>query len=233
MLAIVSIGMIPPGASDRGPAVLAGHGTLADLAIFIGGGVATLGIYLLLVGWRRRAAAARAGEEIGNRELKDVLEHQPCYVGLLSADGTLLWCNEPPLRDSGLSLKDVVGRKFWDTPWWSHDPAMANAIRAGVLEAARGESPRFETTVARADGPPMAVDFRVARVLDESGRVRFLVPAALDLTDRKHAEEALLAAERRMRTIFEQSSDPMSISDAGRRIVEVNPSRLRRARLHA
>ena len=61
-------------------------------------------------------------------------------MGLLSLDGTLLDANSTALEAVGLPLSVVLGQPFWDTPWWTHDPAEQARLRAGIRRAAQGET---------------------------------------------------------------------------------------------
>ncbi|NJP20781.1 MAG: response regulator, partial [Hydrococcus sp. CRU_1_1] len=45
------------------------------------------------------------------------------FIGLLEVDGTVIECNQTSLDFAGLKLEDVVGRPFWETPWWSERPS--------------------------------------------------------------------------------------------------------------
>jgi PAS domain S-box-containing protein len=52
-------------------------------------------------------------------------------------------------------------------------------------------------------------------IVDKQGVVQCLMGLTQDITERKHAEEALIASERKFRTIFEESSDPILIIENG------------------
>ncbi len=41
-------------------------------------------------------------------------------IGLLTLEGILLEANHTSLKMIGAKPADVVGKYFWDTPWWSH-----------------------------------------------------------------------------------------------------------------
>ncbi|MHB8765249.1 MAG: PAS domain S-box protein, partial [Deferrisomatales bacterium] len=105
---------------------------------------------------------------------------------------------------------DVLGRPFWDTPWWSHSPRLQERLRRAVAGAARGEFVRFEATHPGADGVIAYIDFSLKPVRDEAGAVEFLIPEGRDITDHKRDEArlrertaALAESEQKYRTLVE------------------------------
>ena len=58
------------------------------------------------------------------REIKTqfqaIYNHHFQLTGLLDADGRLQMANQTALNQVGAELRDVVGKLFWDTPWWTH-----------------------------------------------------------------------------------------------------------------
>jgi PAS domain S-box-containing protein len=67
------------------------------------------------------------------------------------------------------------------------------------------DSYRFEKRYIRKDGQVLWGDLSVSAVRDEAGNYRTSVAIVTDITDKKRAEEELLASEERYRGLFEDS----------------------------
>ena len=142
------------------------------------------------------------------------------FIGLLNPDGTLVEANRSALDFAGIQLPEVVGKPFWETPWWTHSPEAQQQIRAAVQTAAGGELARFETTLLATDGAPHTFDISVKPLKDEAGRVVLLIPEGRDITKRKRAEEA----HTRLATAVEQAAEAIVITDTSANILYVNPA---------
>ncbi len=112
-------------------------------------------------------------------------------MGILTVDGTLIEANRAALEFIGAEGSDVVGKPFWDTPWWSHSRELQEKLRAAIKKSANGEFVRFESTHPAKDGILHYIDFSIKPVVDESGRVVLLIPEGREISERKRAEEAL------------------------------------------
>ncbi|HNW34169.1 MAG TPA: transporter substrate-binding domain-containing protein, partial [Candidatus Ozemobacteraceae bacterium] len=98
----------------------------------------------------RRQSAALAESE---RKLRAIFNQTFQYTGLLSKDGRLLQANRTSIKFYGMDEESQVGRLFWETPWWSHDPAMQERLKQAIARVAAGGFDRFETThVSLVDG---------------------------------------------------------------------------------
>lgn len=124
-----------------------------------------------------------------------VIDKLFAFVGVLDATGTLLDANEAPLAAAGITIDDVRGKKFWDCTWWSYSEDVQEQLRVACERAARGEVVRYDVIVRMAGDTRMTIDFQVAPLHDEAGRVTHLVPSAVDITERKRAEAALRESE--------------------------------------
>jgi PAS domain S-box-containing protein len=113
------------------------------------------------------------------------------YIGLLSPDGTLLESNRASLEFAGNTRDEVVGRPFWETPWFSSTPGVAEVIRQAVARSAGGESVRFEAKVRRPSGEWLDFDVSFHPIRDEKGEVILIVPEGRNITERKEVEEQL------------------------------------------
>ncbi len=160
------------------------------------------------------------------RKARTLLEVSCGFVGLLSPEGTLLEANRAALDLVGCELADVVGRPFWDTPWWFHSPEMQDRLKAAITAGARGETARIEATHRAADGSLHSVEFSLRPVRDDAGRVVMCMAEGRDITERRRTEEALRTTEARYRALFESAHDAIILIQ-GDRFVACNPSALR------
>jgi len=113
------------------------------------------------------------------------------FIGLMTTDGTLIEANRSALEFSGIEASRVLGKPFWETPWWEHSPELQDKVRQAVKKVAQGEFVRFEATHTAKDGILHYIDFSLKPVKDEAGKVIFLIPEGRDITERKQAEEEI------------------------------------------
>jgi PAS domain S-box-containing protein len=113
------------------------------------------------------------------------------YMGLLSIDGIVLDCNPASLRFAENSREDVLGRPFWETPWFTATPGMPEIVREAVSRVAAGDSLRTEMTWIRPSGEARTFDFSMHPIRNERGEVVMMVPEGRDITGQKRAEEEL------------------------------------------
>jgi PAS domain S-box-containing protein len=139
---------------------------------------------------RQSELAARASEA----KFRAIFEKTFQFIGLLSPEGLLLEANGTALRAIGMTLPELRGRPFWETPWWIHSSAERARLKAGMARAAQGEFVRFETSHPSADGL-VWVDFSLSPVFDDDGRVIWIIPEGRDITERKAYELELVAAK--------------------------------------
>ena len=121
------------------------------------------------------------------------------FMGLLDTDGTVRDVNEAALALINTQAADVIGRPFWDTPWWTHSSEQQMRLRDAVRRAAAGEFVRMETTHRDARGELRTIDFSLKPATDADGRVVMLIPEGRDITDQKRAEAAQLAQAASLR----------------------------------
>lgn len=138
--------------------------------------------------------------------LRAIMDGLFIFVGLLDVDGTLLEANTAALDAGGVELDDVIGRPFWEAPWWAWDPAVQEQLRAAIERAAAGHLCRFDVVVRLAGDVYIPIDFQLAPLVEANQVVR-LIPSGLDISDRKRFEsdlQRLAAAEARSRNRAER-----------------------------
>lgn len=163
----------------------------------------------------------------GEQQLRRVLDSLFVFVGVLSPEGVLLEANRAPLEAGGVSLDQVRGLPLWDTYWWSHDPEEQFWLREAVQRVAAGEVVRRDIVARMAGDSRMAVDFMLAPLRDEQGRVTHLIPSGIDISARRASEQALQASEERFRRVFEGATVGMGLIDGQGRILLANESMAR------
>ena len=143
---------------------------------------------------RKRAEEALWESE---RRFRAIFDQTFQFIGLMTPDGTLIEANRSALSFAGIEEVDVLGKPFWETPWWTHSPELQSRLRAAVRRAAGGDFVRLEVTHPAADGSLHHVDFSLKPVTDETGNVVLLIPEGHDITERRQLERALLEIGRR------------------------------------
>jgi two-component system sensor kinase FixL len=127
--------------------------------------------------------------EDSERRFRAIFNSTYQFIGLLDPQGTVLEANQTALDFIGCTNADVVGKPFWDTPWWIHSPQLQQRLKEGVIEAARGKLVRFEAEHIGKEGQPAVIDFSLKPVLNAQGETVLIIPEGHDITERKRAEE--------------------------------------------
>jgi PAS domain S-box-containing protein len=116
-----------------------------------------------------RDAAERA-LRASEARLRGVFDQQFQFMAVLSPEGVTLEINGLPLRAAGLARDQVVGRPFWDTPFWAGLPAMREAWPGRLAEAARTDGPVLsEDQYQAAGGEVRTADAAVTAVRGPEG----------------------------------------------------------------
>lgn len=131
------------------------------------------------------------------RRFRAIFDSAYEFVGLLDISGTLIEINQTALDFVGARAKDVVGRPFWETPWWATVAEQKDRLKAAISEARLGKFVRFEAEHPGKDGRVEIIDFSVRPMTDDAGRITMLIPEGRRITERKQAEAALMEADRR------------------------------------
>ena len=139
-------------------------------------------------------SAAEAFERSESR-FRAIFQTSYQYKGIVALDGTLLDANPTSLRGANASLAAVVGRPFWDTPWFTGTPGMPEKVRTAWEGAVKGETVRQELLLNLPIGLRY-FDFTMRPIRDARGDVVAVVPEAADITARRQAEEALRQSQK-------------------------------------
>src|SRR5262249_33302851 len=123
-----------------------------------------------------------------NAKFRAFFDQGTLFAGIMDVDGILLEANRLSWEGCGFTSEPIIGKPFWDGPWWTPSPALVERIKASSAQAAAGQSSRAELPYFVADGSERVVDATILPIKDEGGRVVFLAWTGIDITDRKRAE---------------------------------------------
>lgn len=160
------------------------------------------------------------------RRARALLDVSCGLVGLVLPDGTLIEANRTALDLVGCDAADVIGKPFWETPWWVHSVEMQDRLKAAVAAGARGENVHIDATHRASDGSLHAIEFSLRPVRDERGTVVMSMVEGHDVTDMRRTEDALRTSEARYQALFESANDAITLI-RGEEYVACNPATLR------
>jgi len=177
----------------------------------------TAGQYLGAFGLFRDITEQRRAEQ----RLRDRAEIQRVLLNavqeslfLLDPQGVVLVANETLARRWGRSVAELVGRSIFDLM----PPDLAASRKAHIETAVRERRlVRFEDVRAGQN-----MESFIYPSFDAAGTVTTLGVFGMDVTERKRAEVALEASEKRFRTLFESAPVAMALHGADGQYLRVN-----------
>lgn len=136
---------------------------------------------------------------------------------LILTPGTeiVLDANSAACRLYGFSHDEFVGRSLLPL---SANPERVQTPDREIMEI--GGTIEFETVQFRKDGAELTLEVTAA-IVDYKGRRAFL-SINRDISERKKAEEAIRASEKKYRLLMEQASDGVVVMDRAGNYIEVN-----------
>jgi len=142
----------------------------------------------------------------------------------LDAEGMTTFANPAAIEMLGYSIDELIGQPIHDLhhhtkPDGSNYPAFECPIYAAFKDA---EVHRVDDEIFwRKDGTSFPVEYTSTPIL-ENGRPVGAVVVFRDITNRKHAEEALKASEQRYRSLYKDTPVMMHSIDREGKIVSVS-----------
>jgi PAS domain S-box-containing protein len=134
--------------------------------------------------------------ETSEARMRAIFESSHQYQGLLGPAGDILYANKIALAGIRAEAADVLGKPFWDTPWFSGTAGMPQAVRDGFARVMQGEDVKIDDMRLQLPIGERFFDFAMRPVFDRAGKVTGAVPEAIDITERRQSEEALRQSQK-------------------------------------
>src|SRR5216684_5331530 len=164
---------------------------------------------------KQRTETARRSE----RELRDVVNTVPAHVWSTSPEGQVDFVNDRWLQFTGLVLEEAFGWK-WEAV--VHPDDLARVVADWHTALNNGRAMESKARVRRADGEYCWWFIRNVPLRDETGKLVRWYGTAIDIEDRKRAEQALRKSEERWRSVFENSAIGVALTDQNGRFLATN-----------
>jgi PAS domain S-box-containing protein len=152
--------------------------------------------------------------------LRLVIDTIPAHVWSTRPDGSVDFINRRWLESTGLAMEDALG---WDWGSVVHPDDLPRYVDEWHAALAAGEPMESEARLRRADGKYRWWLIRNVPLHDELGNIVKWYGTAIDIEDRKRAEEALRQSEEQWRDVFENNPTMYFMVDAAGKVLAVNP----------
>ncbi|MEG4345587.1 PAS domain S-box protein [Microcoleus sp. A003_D6] len=122
-------------------------------------------------------------------------------IALLEPDGTVIEANQTALELGDFQASEVLGRKFWHTPWWASSPTNQQRLKTNIQQVNAGKFVREEYEITGVNHQVIVIDISFKPLLNETGEVFQILAEGRDITQRKQTEAQLqqLTAELEQR----------------------------------
>ncbi|MCK9608730.1 MAG: EAL domain-containing protein [Methylomonas sp.] len=159
----------------------------------------------------QQVAALHASET----KLQTILDNIPLGIWLIGIDGQSRFLNKTFQEALGMSEEE-----FFNAPHLSKFLTFDDTRSTALSTDHEPEVLTYN------DGSQHILDIKKVKLLDRSGAIAALIGIAIDITERKHAEQILRSSEEKLRTMFELSPLGMAQNTMDGRYIEANKALL-------
>ena len=169
--------------------------------------------------------------------LNSIFDDAPYLMILVDSDGKVININKEGVKFAGKKKADLLEQLGGDVfnclnsfkePGCGRNVECTNCPLRSLLTKTfntgmpvHNEEGKMKFNVG---GKEVSFDLLFSTTLVKQNNLDFVLITIVNITDRKHAEEALLESEVRYRTMIEQSIDGITIADEEGRYLTVNPA---------
>lgn len=156
-------------------------------------------------------------------KFRSIFENSVSGIFQTTPEGTYLNVNPALARIYGYSSQEELMSRISDIGRLLYvDPSRRSEFVR--LMQAQGVVRDFESQIYRKDGSVIWISENARAVSDAKGKIQYYEGTVDDITARKEAEEKLRFSETRFRSVWQNSSDGMRLTDELGIILAVNPS---------
>ncbi|TVQ27735.1 MAG: PAS domain S-box protein, partial [Spirochaetaceae bacterium] len=159
-----------------------------------------------------REISARKAAERELLQFRTITDNALFGCAIAGVDGTLRYVNAAFAAAHGYEPEELIGK---DLSVFHTEDQLRVVFAANEELKATGAASIREIGHVHRDGTEFPMLMSGITVNDQHGTPEMLVVSAIDISDRKRSEEALLERETQFRQLFENAPDAVIIADAG------------------
>ena len=214
------------GYSTQEVGVIAGSLSIASL---LTGGIFIMWFFLSRLNAAKKAVEEKVLQRTSELDsernfITTVLDTQEALVIVMDHNGVVVRFNRACETLSGFSQEDVIGQPFWRhlIPEDQKEKVMAvfQALESGMFPNT------YENEWLTREGTQRLVAWSNSAIVDEQGKVAFVVGTGIDITDKKQMEHELLQAERLATlgqlsaTVSHELRNPLSVISTSSQVMD-------------
>jgi len=170
---------------------------------------------------KRAEEAVRESEE----RFRDLYENAPNAYFAVDAEAHVCRCNRRAGELVECDIEDLIGRPVMDL--YADTPHGKQKAASVLRQFQTGLTVRDEELqMQKADGSPIWVSLTVNAVRDAQGRLIESRSMAVDITERKYAEEALRESTAQLQSVFDSSPLAITVTDPDGKIADCSRATL-------
>ncbi len=128
---------------------------------------------------------------ISEAMFRGVFDQSLHFMGVISVDGKLVEVNKAALKVVNVSASDVIGKPFWEGPWWQQPKDLIPMMKDAIERAAKGQTIRRQAVTHPSDSGLIFVDFSLQPAFGPDGKLLFLIAEGRDITELKMVQDQL------------------------------------------
>lgn len=107
------------------------------------------------------------------------------FTSLLAVDGSVINTNKPALDFGGFHKEDILGKKFYEVPWWGYRKNTQLELKKDIEKCAKGEFIRYEIDIKSNNNQILTLDFSLKPVFNKKNDVIYIIQEGRDITEKE------------------------------------------------
>lgn len=149
------------------------------------------------------------------RKIRGILDTSSVFIGLMTVDGDIIETNMTSLAFIGMTLDSLVGKKFYNAPWFNGNNEVRERVQKMVENASAGKLEYGILPIMDQYGKQYMFELTIKPIKDDSGKTIYLFPEGHDITELKKIEQKLVMVNSDLEEkVRRRTSDLVDLTDS-------------------